>query len=228
MTNRDLMLAELAKSPLCDDCLGEILGKRRQTFFKLGNYLENEGMVKRPKAVCPRCHKGKIVNYLTAGRPSPVITPPMPPKPAVTDKPWFWEGNVQARLVDYLCAQGYRITQVADTAAKTPGVDIIAFAPEGRQLFVTVKGYPEGTNHHTQARHYFAETIFDIVLFRQVHPEADLAIALPDGFTTFVDLIPRVEWFMQMAPFRFFLVREDGSVRMMAGQTVISSKDDVR
>ena len=53
---------------------------------------------------------------------------------------WFWEGNVQARVVSYLRKRGYQVSAV-NTLKKERGPDIVAVKEEERLLF-EVKGWP--------------------------------------------------------------------------------------
>lgn len=53
---------------------------------------------------------------------------------------WFWEGNVQARVVSYLAYNGYVIRSVANTVSRKSGKDIVAIAPDGNELWGSVKG----------------------------------------------------------------------------------------
>jgi hypothetical protein len=41
----------------------------------------------------------------------------------------------------------------------------------------------------------------------------DAASGKPDGFTSYVNLAPKVAWLKKMAPFRYFWVAENGTVR---------------
>jgi hypothetical protein len=58
---------------------------------------------------------------------------------------WFWEGNVQSKVVNFLIAKNCHILSVADTASHQRGIDIIA-EQNGENLWVSVKGYPKGTD----------------------------------------------------------------------------------
>jgi len=40
-----------------------------------------------------------------------------------------------------------------------------------------------------------------------------MGVGLPDGFTTYLNLAPTVEWLRGAAPFVFYWVNEDGAVR---------------
>lgn len=165
-------------------------------------------------------------NFLTSGAeaehaPSPAqavqATPPADKQggeDAPSDHPWHWEGNVQSAVVSYLAASGHRISRVADTASRETGKDIIAVTPSGQQLWVSVKGYPKGTDKThpaTQARHWFKQATFDIVAWRNESSEAQLAMAIPD-FQTYRSLAQRLDWLQRTARFAFLWVQESGDV----------------
>lgn len=136
-------------------------------------------------------------------------------KVSAIDEPWFWEGNVQQCLVDYLEEHGNKILQSVSTKSRQQGVDVIAKTPDGKRLLVTVKGYPKGTKKTrsgTQARHWFSHAIFDLVLYRQEEPTAELGICLPAGYSTYTNLATRVDWLKVNLPFDFFWVYDNGEV----------------
>lgn len=129
---------------------------------------------------------------------------------------WYWEGNVQSRLVTWLVQNGYHIRQVANTATREAGIDVIATTPANEDLLVSVKGFPERTEKTTsptQARHWFSGAIFDLVLYRNDYPSAQLALALPEGFTTYATLTRRTQWLRESMPFTIFWIGETGDVR---------------
>lgn len=113
----------------------------------------------------------------------------------------------------YLRTRGYAIQAVADTAARTAGKDIVAVDPAGRQLWVSVKGYPDKSKH-VQARHWFAGAVFDIVLYRNETTAPQLAAAFPDGFTTYHALAARMAALRAVMPFTIYWVAESGEVRV--------------
>jgi hypothetical protein len=125
---------------------------------------------------------------------------------------WFWEGKVQERIVEHLTKSGYQVTHLANTLSREPGKDIEALSCEGQLLWITVKGYPR-KSEHTQARHWFAESLFDLILWREQGATAELGIGLPDSFATYRNLAARVTWLKSCMPFRFYWVGEDGTVR---------------
>jgi hypothetical protein len=82
----------------------------------------------------------------------------------------------------------------------------------GKSLLITVKGYPENKKA-TQARHYFAEAIFDFVLYKGKYDYANLAVGLPAGFSTYSNLAKEIERFRrERLPFDIFWVYDDGKV----------------
>ncbi len=116
----------------------------------------------------------------------------------------------------WLAKKGWTIRSAADTAAKTAGKDIVA-ERNGRTLWISVKGYPRGTqktNPPTQARHWFSHAVFDLVRYRDESHSAELALGLPDGFATYQNLAERVRWLRSHLPFTIYWVRQSGEVRL--------------
>ncbi len=129
-------------------------------------------------------------------------------------RPWYWEGNVQARLVAWLAGQGYTIVGVADTASRERGPDIAAIEPGGKRLWVGVKGYPKGTERTpptVQARHWFAHAIFEALLCRDNDHDVSLAVAFPD-FPRYRNLASRMTWIRGSLPLPIYWVTETGDV----------------
>jgi hypothetical protein len=209
-TIRDRILIYLRDHPegVDDDELARALKlKARQQANSRCRQLADEGIVERRRV------RGKIHNFLIA--PEQVLVAPATPEP-VEDQPWFWEGNVQDMVIEYLRNQRYRIVRSADTASRQPGKDIEAESDAG-PLWVTVKGYPKGTPRtrpSTQAGHWFKQGLFDIVVWHGEDPEAELAFALPD-FSRYRDLAARVAWLQPVARFSFIWVMEDGTVEVV-------------
>ena len=207
----------------CDDCLSiELAIKPRQTINQICRGFVGTGDVKRVKRACPGCHSEKLVNVWQgganrvsenrlAGRQSSAAETPSFAASHVAVRPWCWEGNVQASIVDFLADSGYRVHRVADTESRESGKDIEATSPAGRALWVSVKGYPE-KSQNVQARHWFAGALFDLILYRDDRESVDLAIGLPAGFTTYSNLANRVTWLRRNLPFKICWVHEDGRV----------------
>lgn len=142
--------------------------------------------------------------------------------------PWYWEGNVQTSVAQFLVAQGWMIESTADTASRERGIDLIA-TKGARRLAVEVKGYPgtvyargeragqpKPTAPTTQARHWFAQALLMAVLVGGSGEYADVALAFPD-MPRFRDLIARSEWALRRLGIRVFLVGEAGDVEEPLG-----------
>jgi hypothetical protein len=174
--------------------------------------LEQEGLVIRHHL------EGKIHNFPTGN--AGVITKPAPP-PNVNrsqdalpkNEHWFWEGNVQSKVISYLAIQGYQIRSVADTASHQQGIDIIA-ERDGKQLWVSVKGYPQETDRtpsSMQAGHWFKEAVFDIVEYHERDKNVSLALALPD-FPRYRNMANKITWLKPVANYTYYWVNESGQV----------------
>ncbi len=128
-----------------------------------------------------------------------------------TSRPWYWEGNIQLSLALYLQSLGWEIKEYADTKSRNQGKDVVAFKDDVGDCWITIKGYPE-KSQYTQARHWFSQAIFDTILYRNENPEVRLGIGLPDGFKTYLNLIPRASWFLRQQNIRLYLINEKCSV----------------
>jgi hypothetical protein len=217
VTNKDRVLSVLktAKADLCDDCLSNLSGIRpRQTVYTICRTLSDTSIILRHHGKCDHCRKFKLVSRLSTKQSFDIKVEAS--RQTVTSErsrtAWFWEGNVQAKVVDYLVKNGYVIRSVSDTALRAPGKDIVAITPDGNELWVSAKGYPEKSSN-VQARHWFSGAVFDLLLYRGENPNVKLALALPDSFVTYINLVPRINWLKQTMPFEIFWVSEDGSVR---------------
>ena len=225
MTHRDRLIAALEDaSPCCDACLGDRTRIRpHQAVNGAANRLKKEGRVVRTRRTCPSCSNTKLVNSLVSWHsdPRPEVqsraAQPVKAGIAVPGKPWHWEGNVQARIASYLDKCGHAVHEEADTASRSPGKDIETTTHGGKTLWVSVKGFPEETKRTkppVQARHWFSQAMFDMVLYRHEDRGAELAVGLPAGFATYRNLSQRIGWFKAAVPFRIFWVHEDGRVEV--------------
>ena len=215
-TIRDRILAHLLAHPegATDSELTRALGLKNQAQANQRcHQLADEGLVVRRRV------NGRLRNYATgAAQSTPPLAPPAAParpRPEVGagQRPWHWEGNVQSWAAAYLLRQGYFVRRVADTAAHEHGIDLVA-EKGGRQLWVTVKGFPAGTGSaqiSAQARIWFEGALFDIIDWRGQDPGVELAMALPD-FPRYRHLAERVRWLQPVAGFSYLWVHEDGSV----------------
>ena len=215
MTVKQQIIGYLQRHPdgVDDDLIAAELNlASRQQANSRCRELAQEGLVVR------RVVNGKIHNFWVGNIPAPstqVNTPTSTTRKSTgtPSSDWFWEGNVQSAVVSYLSSKGYRIRSVANTATHAPGKDIIA-ERSGQELWVSVKGYPRGTektNPATQARHWFQGAVFDVVLYRGEDDRVALAIALPD-YARYRKLAEQITWFKKAANFSYLWVRQDGSV----------------
>jgi hypothetical protein len=214
MTGKEKIISFLQNCPegIDDDELTKALGlKRRQHTNILCRQLEQQGLIVR------RPVQGKIHNFLSSSF-DPLLIPANTNKPNVNGRLpkfdcWHWEGNIQTKVVKFLEKEGFTISSTADTASHQQGIDIVA-RKDSIELWVTVKGYPQGTertNPTVQAAHWFHGAIFDILVYRERSKNNALAVALPD-FPRYHSLAQKIVWFKPTAKFAYFWVKEDGSV----------------
>lgn len=217
MTIKERISEYLKKHPegVDDDVLARNLNlsARQQANIRC-RQLEEEGLVERRKV------GGKIHNFWIGGEGRGVKTKTQTPsRKKEEDKndyhdTWYWEGNVQSRVVSFLAGKGYGIMSVADTASHQQGKDIEA-VKDGKPVWVSVKGYPRGTQKtqpSTQAGHWFKGAVFDILEYRGENAEAELGLALPD-FPRYRSLAERIAWLQPLAHFTYYWVQESGEVK---------------
>jgi hypothetical protein len=209
MTIGERIVALLQRRPdgVDDDELSDLLGlKARQQANSRCRQLTKEGVVVRHAV------NGKIRNFWS-GQPIPDTSSNPPSHSKDSSRQWFWEGNVQAQLVRYLSGQNYRIRSVADTLTKQRGIDIVA-ERNGEVLWISVKGYPAGTDRtppSTQAGHWFKQAIFDVLSYRGQDKSVSLGVGLPD-YKRYRALSSKIDWLRPIADFRYFWVEETGVV----------------
>lgn len=213
MSNKDKILSSLLHAKLCDDCLSITSNVvPRQTVYSICRSLSESSVIARVRSNCDQCGKSKTTNQLLDE--NEVITDEENHSLHIdsSEPSWYWEGNVQSKVVHHLVINGFTIRSVADTASRTAGKDIVAIK-DGTELWISVKGFPEKSKH-IQARHWFSGAIFDLILYHGENPNVQLGIALPDGFSTYGNLAPRIRWLKDSMPFQIFWVNETGAVRV--------------
>jgi len=217
MTHKENILNYLAKIEgcVCDDCLALKLDlNQRQTANQICNHLASDNKIERKKAICMVCKKYKLSNRVIDNIGSITITKEKtPPDIKSSKRPWYWEGKIQSALISWLVSQGYSIRSIANTKSRSHGKDIIAISPEEQEIWISVKGYPE-KSVHTQARHWFSSAIFDLILYKNESPTTKLALSMPDGFITYLNLADRMGWLYKAVPFNIFWVAETGEIRI--------------
>ena len=216
MSIRDKLKATLKTSgSMCDDCLSLSASiKPRQTVNAYCRELAKTSELTRQVEQCPQCKANKFVNRLLAQKERPPKPDPCTPKSSSilpnNQMPWYWEGNVQAKIVEYLMSAGWEIVKSSNTVTREQGKDIVA-KKNGKDLWVSVKGWPE-KSQNPQARHWFSSAIFDLVLYKDENPNVLLAIGIPGGFKTYQNLIHRVCWLRENLPFKVITVSKQGEV----------------
>jgi PAS domain-containing protein len=138
--------------------------------------------------------------------------------------PWYWEGNVQARIAAYLIAQGWDLLHAADTATRQHGKDLFLGRDED-QLSIVIKGCPsklhahgekQGTPKSThpsrQARTWFAEAILKTLEDQVAEPGAAVAVGLPD-MPPYRRLLARTATALHRLGIGIYVVCEDGRVQ---------------
>lgn len=227
MSHKEAILAYLERredTQMCDDCLSEeVKISPRQTVYQVCNRLARKRVILRRKDLCSKCRKFKLVNRMIKK------TPPRSTESTTVNvvgwnpqDDWFWEGNVQKQIVAYLESQGWKMVSVSDTASRETGPDILATRDE-HKLRISVKGWPSDkyvsgpkkgqikpTRPYNQARHGFAQAIFELML---QPPMANLRLALgfPDN-KVYRDLWTRTRWALSQLRISCFFVSDDDSV----------------
>lgn len=218
---RTLQAIKEAGHAICDDCLTTLADHRNRVVANQScTDLARHGIIGRERRICGFCGRFKLCSWLGAvSPPAPEAHEPTPVRSTTASerRAWHWEGNVQSLLVSWLASEGYSLRSMADTASHAPGKDITAITPDGQELWVSVKGYPQGTastNPSTQARHWFASAVFDLALYADERQDVHLALGLPDNFRTYASLAARTTRLRQAMRFEIFWVSETGQVRL--------------
>jgi hypothetical protein len=220
MTVRDRIVEHLKAHAegMDDDMLTEALGlSRRQHANQECRKLENIGLVER------RLVNGKTRNFLrdSTRNSTPVARPVVGVQPEGLNPPirndvksWYWEGNVQSTVVTFLVSSGFMIRRVADTLTREHGKDVIAVSSSCRELWVSIKGQPDGTKRtgpHLMARHYFEAAVHDLLCWRDEDKSVSLALGLPD-FVTYRSGARKIAGRLLELKASIFWVSQDGKV----------------
>ncbi|MDX9864086.1 MAG: hypothetical protein RBT34_04700 [Anaerolineaceae bacterium] len=209
MIIKDRIVACLRIHPegLDDDELTKILNlSARQTANINCRRLQDEGVIERREV------NGKLHNFLV-GEPVVKQISQIEERTSSKYEDWFWEGNVQSDIVKFLVSQGCQIRSVADTASHQRGIDIMA-EQNGKNLWVSVKGYPRGTaktRASVQAGHWFKHAIFDIIEYRERDKDALLVVAFPD-YPRYRKLAKMISWLQSAADFKYYWLKETGEI----------------
>ena len=149
---------------------------------------------------------------------------------------WFWEGNIQDKIMKHLKDSGFdRVTGV-DTYSKEPGPDITAYK-EGKKWVIEVKGYPSDkyvedrgdrkkgtlkpTPTATQARHWFSEAMMSVLLVKSEDQNVEVGLGFP-RMDTYLTFLKRVSYVREKLSIHVFLVEENGLVSQYSPHESIS------
>jgi hypothetical protein len=147
---------------------------------------------------------------------------------------WFWEGNVQERVLDYMQAEeGFTILSPGMPSAREHGIDIVAERTVNSvrvHRLVNIWGWPASEQSEALsrppfndyaarpeaiARDWMAQAIFDIALNRGSDPDLELSLGLPT-MAGYIRYLQRLRWFLASARISVYLVSQDGRVTVMA------------
>jgi hypothetical protein len=205
-THASRILAVLQERPegASDAEIAQILRVRHQIVNGECHKLESAGLLERES------HGGPLINRLQPDGSAILAASVEEPEPSN----WFWEGSVQETVASHLDLLGWKILRKANTATHEHGKDIEAVRGNVT-LWVTVKGYPQGTTRtraDTQAQHSFAGALYDVVRWRQEDSGVRIAVALP-SYPKYHEWRERTRWLESAAPFSYLWVTETGDVQ---------------
>ena len=141
---------------------------------------------------------------------------------------WFWEGNIQERVIEYMKAEeGFTILSPGHPVPTEQGLEVVAErATDGvtTHRLVVVRGWPSplytrgslvgqprNSRPEVIARGWIAQAALDIALGRGADPDLDLALAIP-AMASYVRYLQRLRWFMASARASVYMVSQEGHV----------------
>jgi len=148
---------------------------------------------------------------------------------------WFWEGNVQQKIVEYIRnIEKFEVLLASNTLEKRRGPDILSRRDDiFRQ--VSVKGYPSDkytsdfpggkkgerkrTQPATQARHWFSEALFELILAKSKNQNLEIALGLPK-FQTYVNFLNNTRWLRERIGLYCYLVSDNGQVELLSPSSI--------
>jgi hypothetical protein len=149
----------------------------------------------------------------------------------IHNRDWFWEGNVQERVLDYMQdEEGFTVLSHGQATSAEQGIDIVAEQivagrpihrlvtvrgwPTGVHTRGTITGQPRGVRPETVARGWIAQVVLDLALERGADPDLDLSLALPT-MAGYIRYLQRLRWFLSAARVSVYMVSQDGRVAFM-------------
>ena len=141
---------------------------------------------------------------------------------------WFWEGNIQERVLDYMQhEEDFTILSPGEPVAAEQGVEIVAERQAGERAIhrlVSVRGWPSALYTHgsqagqprstrpeVMARGWIAQAVLDLALSRGTDPDVELSLALP-AMASYIRYLQRLRWFLAAARVAVYLVSQEGRV----------------
>ncbi len=135
---------------------------------------------------------------------------------------WYWEGNLQTRVVSLLRKRGYQ-TYASDTLSKERGPDILAVKGDEKVLF-EVKGWPgdkfadgiragekKKANPNAQAGTWFSEAMLTLMKAKTNYPDHALILVVPD-FPRYRRLAEATKTAVDLLGFKIWYVNVNGEV----------------
>jgi len=140
------------------------------------------------------------------------------------EKEWFEEGKVSRKIKVFLEKEGHKITKF-NIDKRMRGHDIEA-VKDNEKLIVEAKGFPsekhtggqergqlKSTHPNLQAKHWFSEALFSLIVAKSENPQAKIALGLPD-VKKYRELISKIEYFKENFELTVYLVDEKGNIRV--------------
>jgi hypothetical protein len=156
------------------------------------------------------------------------------------EQDWFWEGNIQERVIEYMRdEEGFTILSPGHPAASEQGLEIVAersLDGVSVQRLVSVRGWPSQLYRRgpmqgqprtirpeVTARSWMAQATLDLALGRGASPDLELSLALP-AMASYIRYLQRLRWFLSVARVTVYLVSQEGGVTMTpAGAAPVSA-----
>lgn len=136
---------------------------------------------------------------------------------------WYWEGNIVDAIANFLEKDNWVIISKANAHTKQRGVDLHA-VKNGRMLLIEAKGFPsrnyrdisrakeqKPTHPTSQAQHWYSHALLKVVRLQTKHPEAIVAIGLPD-FPRYQTLVQETRNALGKLRIVLLIVQEDGTI----------------
>ncbi|PZR99610.1 MAG: hypothetical protein DLM69_07215 [Candidatus Chloroheliales bacterium] len=140
---------------------------------------------------------------------------------------WFWEGNVQARVLAFMQEEGFTILSPGHSSPAEHGVEIAAERQVEQRVshrLVSVRGWPSplytkgalagqprASAPESVARSWVAQALLDLALARGSDPDVELSLALP-AMASYIRYLQRLRWFLAAGRISVYLVAQDGRV----------------